>query len=62
MQKIRCKKCKRLLGVSKNQKVSLKNFKGEVIIDLENKDGNKIKCICGEITQVCTWDPRGPGL
>lgn len=62
MQEIRCKKCKRLLGISKNKKISLKNLKGEVIIDLKNKDGNEIKCICGEILQVGTWDPRGPGL
>lgn len=54
MQEIRCKKCKRLLGISKNKKISLKNLKGEVIIDLKNKDGNEIKCICGEILQVGT--------
>ncbi|WP_297639433.1 hypothetical protein [uncultured Clostridium sp.] len=54
MQEIRCKKCKRLLGISKNKKISFKNLKGEVVLDLEDKNKNKIKCICGEILQVGT--------
>lgn len=62
MQEIRCKKCFKLLAIKKNKKIKIKNSKAEIILDLEDKSKNEIKCICGEILQVGTWDPRGPGL
>lgn len=62
MQEIRCKRCFKLLAIKKNKKIKIKNLKAEIVLDLEDKNKNEIKCICGEITKIGTRDPRGSGL
>lgn len=57
---LKCGKCGKLLAVRKKGKWILKNLKGT--LELEDSGKNTIECICGEKTQIGTWDPRGPGL